>query len=107
MISRVSLVALVLLLAFTTHSQRLMETLGRGVVAINQGPTLTEQDLVDLPALLQRLRAHDDAFSQFLFGRLSEYSLQALTNPTATHSLPALLVNDLNITLQQGESIYS
>jgi rhamnogalacturonan endolyase len=100
--------ALSLLFAANAQSQRLMENLGRGVVAVNEGPMCSEADLLDLPALVDKLRKHDEPFSQFLFGRLSEYSMQALTNSAlAPRSLAALLVNDLNVTVQQGESIYS
>src|SRR5688572_10648247 len=96
-------VVFTLIFSTSLFAQRMMENLNRGVVAINQGPVFREADVADVQALATKLRAHNDPFSNFLFGRLSEYSLQALSNGTiSSQALTALLVTDLNVTLQQG-----
>lgn len=89
-------------------AQRVMERLGRGVVAVNAGPILFAADISNLEELCARLRAPSDPFSVFLKQRLSEYTRQSLTNPAAiSSSILPLLVEDLNATIQQGESIYT
>src|SRR5262245_17222084 len=106
--ARVVPVLAILLSLTSVSAQRLMESLGRGVVAVNEGPAFSTNDILDLPALTEKLRRHDDAFGQFLAGRLSEHSLRALTNSTVPRArLTELLQDDLNATIQQGESIYS
>jgi len=105
---RLLIVLAIFLSAGNAWPQRVMEKLGRGVVAVNAGPVFLENDILDLPSLVSKLRKTNDPLAQFMIGRLSDYSMQALTNPAASPApLAALLVNDLNATLQQGESIYS
>ncbi|MFO1488902.1 MAG: rhamnogalacturonan lyase [Verrucomicrobiota bacterium] len=99
---------LLALLGRELSAQRFMENLGRGVVAINEGPLFSERDLLDVHGLVRRLQQRADAPSRFLVGRLSDFSMQALTNrAVSTPALAEMLVNDLNTTVQQGESIYS
>jgi len=94
--------------AFGAHAQRQMEYLERGVVAVNQGPVIRPADIANPIALVERLSAGADPFARFLRERLSEFSLGRISNSAPIDDeLIAAIADDLNATVQQGESIYS
>jgi uncharacterized repeat protein (TIGR04138 family) len=67
-------------------------------------PALTVDDLLDVPGLATRLRAHADPVSAFLWGRFSEAGRQAPHHPS-TKGTDAVLVKELNEIIH-GPSVY-